>query len=59
MEDDVEIGLKKIAEAAELFGWEIAIPSTDEQVTGIIIGTSEYIDDVLAGKYANKEIEDV
>lgn len=38
-------------------GWQVSIPQLGEEETvpGLIVGTKKYIDDVIAGKYANAE----
>lgn len=38
-------------------GWDIAVPKVDDDddVPGLIIGTPEYLDDVLSGKFLDDD----
>ncbi len=52
--EDAEEAAQAIANACEFFGWELAIlgnEDSDTEVPGMILGTKEYINDVLDGKY--------
>ena len=54
MSEELDQDLVKLCEFAKNAGWNIAIPtfeSEDGNLQGLVMGTSEYIDDVISGKY--------
>ena len=57
--ENSEEALLAVAQAAEFFGWEMSILSSedpDAEIPGIIIGKETYINDLLDGKY--KDLKD-
>lgn len=50
--------MKRISDLCKLLGWNIAIPSTGEEVPGMILGTDDYIESVLGDDSYDKS-EDI
>lgn len=49
-----EEAIESIIKGAEALGWNVAIPGVDDEEAecpGMILGTDQYIDDVIDGKY--------
>ena len=55
--DETDKSFSDLVECIKKLGWEVAIPSgnDDDNLIGMSIGTPKYIDDVLSGKYVNKD----
>lgn len=53
MTEEQERAFEGLMEFAKLSGWIIAIPkmADDDDVIGLVMGTEEYVDDVLDGRY--------
>lgn len=52
--------LEEVINIAEAFGWKVAFlreHPDSEVIPGLIMGSDEYIDDVLQGKYKRQEDE--
>ena len=52
-----EEAIESIIKGAEALGWNVAVPGVDNEEDdchGMILGTNEYIDDVIDGKYKDK-----
>lgn len=48
MTNEEQEAIAKIAEAAELLGWQIAFPSGDEEINYIVLARPDVIDKVTA-----------
>lgn len=48
MTNNEQEAINKIAEAAELLGWQLAFPSTDEDISYVIIARSDVIEKVVS-----------
>lgn len=56
MTEDEQKAVKMISDACKLLGWQIAMQTPnpdkpDEQVDGLVIGTDEYINNILKTTY--------